>query len=146
MNLRAMNEVMKIDHVIIGDIRREAAEKFAEEMSKELNLDISVAKNNEEVCVDSDAIITVTIANEPLVMKKWLKKGCTVLSVGSFQELDENIPLKADKLVVDNWEQNSHRGELLKLVKAGRITRNNIYAEIPEIVVGRKKEEKMTMR
>ena len=139
MNLRAMNEVMKIDHVIIGDIRREAAEKFAEEMSKELNLDISVAKNNEEVCVDSDAIITVTIANEPLVMRKWLKKGCTVLSVGSFQELDESIPLKADKLVVDNWEQNSHRGELLKLVKAGRITKNNIYAEIPEIVIGEKK-------
>lgn len=138
MNLRAINEVMDIEHVIVSDVRKEAAIKFAEEMSEELKLKITAVNSNEEACVNSDIIITVTIANEPLVMKEWLKKGCTVLSLGSFQELDENIPLKADKLIVDNWEQNSHRGELLKLVKSGKITKNNIHAEIPEIVVGRK--------
>ena len=44
------------------------------------------------------------------------------MSLGSFQELDEQIPLNCDKLVVDSWAQNAHRGELLKLVKAGRLT------------------------
>ena len=48
--------------------------------------------------MNSDVIITVTIANEPLVKKEWLKKGCIVFSLGSFQELDEKIPLYADKL------------------------------------------------
>lgn len=138
MNLRAMNEVMNIENVFIADIRKESAIKFAEEMSKELGLKIIVADNNEKACVDSDVIITVTTANEPLVKKEWLKKGCTVLSLGSFQELDENIPLYADKLFVDSWEQNSHRGELLSLVLDGKITKDNVYAEIPDVIVGRK--------
>lgn len=138
MNLRAMNEIMEIEQVMVADIRKEAAEKFAREMSKELNLNVKVADSNEEACINSDVIITVTIANEPLVMNEWLKKGCTVFSLGSFQELDENIPLKADKLIVDNWEQNSHRGELLKLVKAGKINQKNVHAEVPQIVVGKK--------
>lgn len=138
MNLRAMNEVMNIEHVYISDIRKEASEKFAKEMSEELGLKITAADCNKEACIESDVIITVTIANEALVMKEWLKKGCTVFSVGSFQELDEKIPLTADKLVVDNWGQNAHRGELVKLVKAGKITEKNIYAEIPEIIVEKK--------
>ncbi|MDF2676137.1 MAG: ornithine cyclodeaminase family protein [Bacillota bacterium] len=138
MNLRAMNEVMDIENVFVADIRKEVAEKFAKEMSEELNLNVTAVNSNKEACINSDAIITVTIANEPLVMKEWLKKGCTVFSLGSFQELDENIPLSADKLIVDNWGQNAHRGELLKLVKAGKISEKNVHAEVPEIVVGRK--------
>lgn len=138
MNLKAINEVMDIENVFVADIRKEAREKFVQEMSEELNLKITAVESNKEACINSDAIITVTIANEPLVMKEWLKKGCTVFSLGSFQELDENIPLTADKLVVDSWSQNAHRGELLKLVQAGKITKKNVHAEIPEIVVGQK--------
>lgn len=138
MNLRAINQVMNIENVFVADIRKDAREKFVQEMSEELNLKITAVESNKEACINSDAIITVTIANEPLVMKEWLKKGCTVFSLGSFQELDENIPLSADKLVVDSWSQNAHRGELLKLVQAGKITEKNIHAEIPEIVVGQK--------
>ena len=54
MNLRAMNEVMDIENVIVSDIRKEAAVKFAQEMSEELNLKITVANSNEEACVNSD--------------------------------------------------------------------------------------------
>lgn len=139
MNARAIAQSCKeLEEIKVADIRWEAAVKCAEELNSELNVKVTPVKSNEECCVGSDLIITVTIADEPLVMYEWLKPGATVLSLGSFQELDENIPLKCDKLVVDSWAQNSHRGELLKLVHAGKITEENIHAEMPEIVVGRK--------
>lgn len=138
MNARAICEEMPIEEIRVSDIRPGAAESYAKEMSEELGVRVIPCGTNQEAAKGADIIITVTIADEPLVFWEDLKPGCTVLSLGSFQELDENIPLKADKLVVDSWAQNEHRGELLKLVKAGRITKENIYAETPDIVVGKK--------
>lgn len=138
MNARAICEVMPIEEIRVMDIRPEATAAYAAEMGPELGVKITPCTSNEEACKDADIIITVTIADEALVMWDWLKPGCTVLSLGSFQELDEQIPLKADKLVVDNWEQNAHRGELVKLVHAGKLGPDQVHAEMPEIVVGDK--------
>ena len=107
-------------------------------MGRELKIEIVVCETNQEVVEGSDIVVTVTTANKPLVMKEWLTEGALVVSVGSFQELDEQIPLTADKLVVDSWEQNSHRGELVKLVEAGEITENHIHAELCDIVTSKK--------
>jgi len=139
MNARAIaKSCADLKEIKVSDIRWDAAVKCAEELNAELDVKVTPVKTNEECCKDSDLIITVTIADEPLVMYDWLKPGCTVLSLGSFQELDEDIPLKCDKLVVDSWAQNAHRGELAKLAHAGRITEENIHAEMPEIVTGQK--------
>ncbi|NHM32449.1 ornithine cyclodeaminase family protein [Neobacillus terrae] len=138
-NLVAIAAVAPIQKAKIIDINKEVASAFAEEMSKELNIEVVVADTNQEVVEESDIIVTVTTANTPLVMKEWLQEGSLVISVGSFQELDETIPLTADKLVVDHWEQNTHRGELTKLIEAGHLTEKNLYAELPEIVTNRKK-------
>jgi len=139
MNARAIaKSCSNLEEIKVSDIRWEAAVKCADELNEELGVKVTPVRTNEECCVGSDLIITVTIADEPLVMYDWLKPGCTVMSLGSFQELDENIPLNCDKLIVDSWAQNSHRGELLKLVHAGKITENNIHAEMPDIVIGRK--------
>lgn len=138
MNARAICQVLPIEELRIVDIRPEAAKAYAEEMSHELGIPVLVCEDNRSACEGADIIVTVTIADEPLVMQPWLKKGTTILSLGSFQELDEQIPLSADKLVVDSWSQNAHRGELMKLVKKGRISRDHVHAEIPEIIVSRK--------
>ena len=53
-------------------------------------------------------------------------------------ELDPKIILNADKIIVDNWEQNKHRGDLAPLVEKGLITKDHIYGEIGEIVAGLK--------
>lgn len=137
-NLEAIKEVIDVKTVKIFDMNQEVANQFADEMGKKLNVDIIVAKNNQEAVEGSDVIVTVTTANTSLVMRDWLKEGALVVSVGSFQELDPQIPLTADKLIVDDWGQNSHRGELVNLVEAGEISKENIYAELPKIVIHQK--------
>lgn len=136
-NLAALMEVRDIKEVKVVDIKKEAAQKFAVEMSQELGVNVRVVETNQEAVEGSDIVVTVTVANEPLVMKEWLTEGALVVSVGSYQELDENIPLTADKLVVDSWAQNAHRGELVHLVEEGKISENSIYAEIGSIAAGK---------
>lgn len=138
MNLRALHEVMEIEEVFVKDLFDETARKFAKEMSQELGIKVTAVETNQAACTQSDIIITATIANEALVKKEWLRPGTTVISMGSFQELDEAVPLTADKLIVDNWEQNAHRGELLKLVQAGKITAESVYADMPELISKKK--------
>ncbi|MBA1335748.1 MAG: Ornithine cyclodeaminase [Firmicutes bacterium] len=138
MHILALNEVIDIKEIRVADIREEAAVKCAKEMNELLGLNVRAVKSNKEAVDDSDIVITATIADEPLVMKEWLKKGALVVSVGSYQELDEQIPLTCDKLVVDSWAQNAHRGELLKLVKDGRISEKDIYSELGYIASGKK--------
>ncbi len=136
-NLVALKEALDIKEFKIVDIRKEAAKKLAEEVSKKYGIDARAVDTNQEAVEGSDVIVTVTTANEPLVMKEWLTDGALVVCVGSYQELEDSIPLTADKLVVDSWAQNSHRGELRRLVADGKISENNIYAEMGPIVVGK---------
>jgi ornithine cyclodeaminase/alanine dehydrogenase-like protein (mu-crystallin family) len=108
-------------------------------MKAETGLNVSPKKSYREVVEGADIICTVTTADEPMIRKEWLKKGSLVISAGSYQELDPKVVLSADKIIVDSWTQTSHRGELAKLVEAGKLGEKNIHAEIGEILAGKKK-------
>lgn len=101
-------------------------------------LTVEPAGSIDEALEGADVIITATSANRPLVQPRHVKRGATVVTLGSFTELAPEIVVNADKIVVDNWEQNTHRGELASLIEQGIISRENLYAEIGEILAHRK--------
>lgn len=124
-------------NIYVSDIKSEAAAAFKEQMSLELKQKINVAETNKEAVEGADLIITATQADEPLIKDDWLKSGSTAISLGSGQEFEERFVLKADKVLVDDWGQCSHRGELKKIVEGGRFTEEQIYAHIGDVVVGK---------
>jgi len=139
MHLRAFQQVFQLKEVRIFDINEKAVEAYREEMTAELGLNILPKKSYQDVVDGADIVCTVTIGDEPMVRQKWLKKGSLVISAGSYQELEPEVVLSADKIVVDHWGQASHRGELAKLVETGKLGEKDIHAEIGEILVGKKK-------
>jgi len=139
MHLRAFAQAFRLKEVRIFDIQEKAVQTYREEMTKELGLNILPKKSYRDVVEGADIICTVTIGDEPMVRKEWLKKGSLVISAGSYQEVDPEVVLSADKIVVDHWGQASHRGELAKLVEAGKLGEKNIHAEIGDILAGKKK-------
>jgi alanine dehydrogenase len=139
MSLRAFHQAFKIREVRVMDIKEDVLERYCQEMTTELGMKILPKKSYQEVVEGADIVCTVTLADEPLVRKEWLKKGSLVVSAGSYQELESEIVLSADKIVVDSWAQTSHRGELAKLVESGKLGEKNIHAEIGEILAGKKR-------
>jgi ornithine cyclodeaminase/alanine dehydrogenase-like protein (mu-crystallin family) len=138
MHLEALSIVRDWERVWLVDVDRAKAGSVGAEMRATLALDVQVADSPEGAVRESEVIITVTTGNGELVKYEWLKPGALVCKMGSYQELELAVVTRADKLVVDNWEYVSHRNpELGRLVGEGRLDRQGLYAEWPDVVAGR---------
>jgi alanine dehydrogenase len=89
----------------------------------------------------ADIIATTTPSREPLVADEWVSEGAHINCIGADapgkQELDPAI-LKRAKIVVDDWEQASHSGEINVPISKGLLGKGDIWAELGEVVAGLK--------
>jgi len=139
-HLEALCGAFNLEEVRVTSRTMEESQHFAKEMSEKVDVNIIPVDTVEEVMKGADIVMTLTTANAPLVKSDWIEPGMFILKLGSYQELDPKVFTVVDKVVVDKWDYVSHRcRELIQLVKEGFFTRDNIYAEIPEIVAGKKK-------
>ena len=129
-----------IEKAFINDISEERCIKFAKEMSDELKMDVEVNMNRLNVIETSDIIVTATTSTEPIVHGAEIKKGCYVAHLGD-NEVDEELILKADKVVIDDWETDKHRmGDTMAyMYRDGKIGDDRIDASVSDLVSGRKK-------
>lgn len=132
-----ISRVHKIKELRICDISKDAREKFASYFP-DADFDIVPYDDNETACRESDVIITLTTANAVLVEEPWCKPGCLVLTMGSFQEVSDDIARKFDKLYLDHIAQGLHRGQFLPMAHRGEITAEDFAAELPDIAAGKK--------
>jgi ornithine cyclodeaminase len=115
------------------------ANAFVQSMRSGDSVRFTVEKRLEHAVRDADLIVTATglSADTPIVDAAWLKRGATVCSLGSYQEIDGRIALDADRIYVDNWEAGRLRGNLAPLVRASTLTHERINGEIADVVAGK---------
>jgi ornithine cyclodeaminase/alanine dehydrogenase-like protein (mu-crystallin family) len=141
MHLRALARRFALRRAWIVDILPDVAQKVAAELEPELGfpvVPISV-ENRAQAVRQSGIVITVTTGNQPLVEWDWLQPGAFVARLGSYQEVALDVITRAGKVVVDNWHYVSARiPELRLLAQEGRFGPEQVHAEWPDIVAGRK--------
>ncbi len=122
------------------DLRPEARDQFLKWIAAHLDLKGDAADSPRQAVEGSDIVVTVTVADEPIVKDAWLKKGSLFAHVGSYQEEEEAVVFNSDKVVVDIWEEVVHRGTplLARLFRAGKISESRIHANIGAIIRGKK--------
>ncbi len=139
--LEALNEVMKLESVKIFDMIEGKADNLAVMARKKFGLSVGKAATAEEAVRGSDVVVTITPARAPIVRSEWVVKGMHINAIGADalgkEELEAGMLSRA-KIVIDDWEQASHSGEINVPLSKKIITRANIYAEIGEIVAGDK--------
>ena len=135
-HLLCLSELFDISSVRVGDISKKYRDEFAKEMSKKLGIEVKAVEGKKDVVRGADIIITCTTGNEPLVMKEDVEPGMFIGKVGSYQEIDFGVIDVVDKYVIDFWEYVSHR---VPEIRDAKVEHEDIYAEIAEIVAGRKK-------
>jgi 2,3-diaminopropionate biosynthesis protein SbnB len=128
-----------INEIYVYDLYYDRAVNFADEMSKKLNRSITPIKSLEEYCKKSDIIITATVSKEPIVEADWIMPGTTCINVGGYEYTFDAVR-KAQKVVVDTWEDVKHRmaSTIAIMANEGLFADEEIYAEIGEIVIGDK--------
>lgn len=119
------------------DIRPEAAQSFAAEVGPKMGLKASAAATAEAAVRGADVVVTVTVANEPIVKDAWMKPGSFFAAVGSYQEEEFEVVLHSQRIVVDGLKDVLHRETpvIALMIKQGLIRAEDVV-ELGAILCG----------
>ena len=111
------------------------------ELSHELKIDIEVVRDLSSAIRDSDVCVTCTPAKEFVIRKEDVARGTFIAAVGADdahkQEVDPALIASA-KVIADSIEQCCAIGDTHHAIAKGLIRKEDVYAELGEIVAGRK--------
>ncbi|MEO0108492.1 MAG: ornithine cyclodeaminase family protein, partial [candidate division WOR-3 bacterium] len=100
----------------------------------------------------ADIVCTLTPVRTPIVRSEWIRPGTHINAMGADAEGKEELEpalLKRARVIIDDWAQASHSGEINVPLRKGLITRDDIAAEIGQVVAGlkpgRKAEQDITI-
>ena len=132
--------VRNITRILAFDTNKEIQKQFADWANERFKLDVQLAASIEEAC-KCDILNTVTPVKHPIVRRDFVRSGMHINAIGADapgkEELDPAI-LKVAKIVVDDWEQAHHSGEINVPYARGAFTKADLYAELGDIVAGGK--------
>lgn len=104
------------------------------------NLEFVSTANVQAVC-QADIIVTTTPSKTPVVNAAWVKPGTHINAIGADapgkQELETAL-LKTGRVVVDEWHQASHAGEINVAVSEGQFEEKDLAGQLGDIIVGKK--------
>lgn len=136
------SRVLNIKRVVVWDKAPGKAEAYAEEVSEALGVRVDVAESPEEVVRAADVLATCTPSRAPIVKAEWVRPGTHINAIGADapgkEELEPEVLRMASKIVVDDVVQATHSGEINVPLARGVISKEDIYAELGEIVAGLK--------
>ena len=140
ISLKTISQVRPIKKVFAYDNDQNASERFASEFSDRF-IEIISTKNLRDAVRQSDICVTCTPSRKAFLRPDDLAPGIFIAAVGADseekQELDPEV-LAQSKVVVDNLEQCAKIGELHHALDAGLMTRNDVHAELGEVIAGLK--------
>ena len=129
-----------IDRVFVLSRRFENAERFAQQQSLRLGVEMIPTADTEMAVRAADIIITATNAHDPLFDGNWLQPGTHINAVGAHlavaREVDTTTIRRA-KIVTDQTSAClAEAGDLIIPCREGAFDAATIYAEIGAIAAG----------
>jgi len=135
--LEAIAAIRPIEEVVISDVDAERAAAFIDQFEDRFEIRAgSVAE-----AAACDVLSTVTPVESPIVDRGDVGEHTHINAIGADaagkHELSDEVLLDS-KLVIDDYEQTTHSGEINVPYSAGTLTDSDIYGSLGEIVVGEK--------
>jgi alanine dehydrogenase len=121
----------------IVDLDKERAEEFKKHCADNYGLNASVADSIHDACEGADIINCTTSSRKPIVLKADVPKGAHLNAIGADakgkQEIDTAV-IKSCKVVIDDWVQASHSGEINVPVAHKELAQKDIAAELGKVI------------
>ena len=139
--LMGLIEVRDIEKAWVYDAIPEQSKRFVEDMRKQYGIDLEQADNIQKVVENADILVTSTTSKTPVIIDQWVKPGLHITTMGVSAAGSQEIPtetFKRSKLVIDDFNQTSQMGGINVPFSKGFLKKEDIYAEIGEILLGKK--------
>jgi ornithine cyclodeaminase/alanine dehydrogenase len=141
MQIRAIHEVMNIEEIHAWDHHAGSLSKFKADIEREFGIPVVMAQSAKDAVEQADILITTTRGKGSLVEAAWVKPGTHIVAIGTDvrgkQEFEPEIFRNA-KIVNDSIAQCTEKGETWHPLNKNIITKEDIHAEIGEILLGKK--------
>jgi alanine dehydrogenase len=141
IQLAALKTVLPLERVWLLDTDHARAEDAAARATANLGLRAEAVKDLRAALGPSDICVTCTPARRAYVMAPDITPGTFIAAVGADsqgkQEIDPTLIASAT-LVVDVLDQCAEIGELQHALAAGLMTREQVHAELGDVVAGRR--------
>ena len=142
-NLEAICAVRAIERVKVYSITREHRDRFAEEMTELLNVEVQPVNSPEAVIKGSDIVMCATNASQPVFDGNWLEPGQMVTTIANTDgvhrrtEADATTMIRADFIVLNNKETSitNQQRELLDLIDSGKFGWDKV-CELGQVLAG----------
>ena len=143
-NVRLLAHVLPgLQEIRVHSRRPESRDGFAARLRDELNCDVRAVDSWEECVRGADVVVEASRLTEPtpLLRTEWISPGALVVPYGTVSAVELSLTDIADKIVVDDWGQagSGPLGSLRAHVDCGRLSKENLHAELGEIVAGAKR-------
>jgi alanine dehydrogenase len=139
--LRALTRVRPVRQVLAFDTDFAKAERYARELSGELDVDLSPVRELGAETLRSDIWVTCTTSRAWFVGRDDVAPGSLVLAVGADNEDKQEIEpalLAESTVVADVLDQCVVIGDLHHALELGVMRREDVHAELADVVSGRR--------
>jgi alanine dehydrogenase len=139
--LLALSRIRSLTSVKAYDVDNRIAREYADEMSKVIGCAIEAVDDYRAAAHESDIIVTCTAAKAPFLSGSDVSEGTFIAAVGADSEDKQELEaalLASSKVVVDVMDQCATIGELHHALDDGVMRREDVHAELGDIVSGRR--------
>jgi alanine dehydrogenase len=142
-NVRLLDSLFHFDEIRVHSRRPESRDAFAQRLSRDLGKPVRATEDWESCVRGADIVVEASRLSkpEPMLRTEWIERGAFVVPYGTMSAVELSLTDIMDKLVVDDWGQckTGQFGSLRAHVNSGKLSEATLYAELGEIVAGRKK-------
>lgn len=140
-NVRLLDRLFGFDEIRVHSRRPESRNAFAERLSRDLGKPVRATDDWESCVRGADIVVEASRLPEPrpLLKTSWIGKGAFVVPYGTMSAVELSLTDIMDKMVVDDWGQCRKGlpfGALRMHVDSGRLSEENLHAELGQIVAG----------
>jgi len=137
----AILKVRPIKEIVVFDRHLTCSRPFVDQLTATYGIAARAVDQVEAAVTGMDIVVTTTPSDTPVVFRAAVSPGTHINAIGADaqgkEELDPAI-LQAATIVVDDWAQASHSGEINVPLAQGKIKPEQIYGSLGEIAAGKK--------
>jgi len=141
-NVRLLDGLFDFDEIRVHSRRPESREAFAQRLTRDLGKPVKAVESWQACLEGADIQVEASRLEkpEPLFRTAWVRPGNLVVPYGTVSAVELSLTDAVDKLVVDDWGQckDGKLGSLRAHVEAGKLSEATLYAEMGEIVAGKR--------
>jgi len=132
--LEGIAAVREIERVVVADVDPEAVAAFVDRYGD----DSDVTGGSTAEAAACDVVSTTTPVEEPIVESVGADTHVNAMGADAAgkHEIDDDVLAGASKLVIDDYEQCVHSGEINVPWSRGLLDDDDVHAELSEVVAG----------